>query len=166
MRMLELGLRRRRSSAGLIAAAAAVVASQSSSCAAFPASCHCRLASADSSAAHWSTSAHPSLSFDYHMRSSRGPAYGLHELEELQRDHQRLQETLLKERMERQEQMQRDKMERQEETREMQDRLARMEALLMQRTLALGPTCLRHRELHHHQEQSVLVLRVTTTLVI
>ncbi|KAK9135486.1 hypothetical protein Syun_014816 [Stephania yunnanensis] len=29
--------------------------------------------------------------------SSRGPAYGLHELEELQRDHQRLQETLLKE---------------------------------------------------------------------
>ncbi|KAK9087032.1 hypothetical protein Syun_029426 [Stephania yunnanensis] len=64
--------------------------------------------------------------------SSRGPAYGLHELEELQRDHQRLQETLLKERMERQEQMQRDKMERQEETREMQDRLARMEGLLMQ----------------------------------
>ncbi|KAK9113761.1 hypothetical protein Syun_020558 [Stephania yunnanensis] len=64
--------------------------------------------------------------------SSRGPAYGLHELEELQRDHQSLQETLLKERMERQEQMQRDKMERQEETREMQDRLARMEALLMQ----------------------------------
>ncbi|KAK9086897.1 hypothetical protein Syun_029291 [Stephania yunnanensis] len=54
--------------------------------------------------------------------SSQGPAYGLHELEELQRDHQRLQETLLKERMERQEQMQRDKMERQEETREMQDR--------------------------------------------
>ncbi|KAK9092573.1 hypothetical protein Syun_027484 [Stephania yunnanensis] len=34
--------------------------------------------------------------------------------------------------MERQEQMQRDKMERQEETREMQDRLARMEGLLMQ----------------------------------
>ncbi|KAK9119002.1 hypothetical protein Scep_017095 [Stephania cephalantha] len=33
--------------------------------------------------------------------------------------------------MERQEQMQRDKMEHQEETREMQDRLARMEALLM-----------------------------------
>ncbi|KAK9092769.1 hypothetical protein Syun_027680 [Stephania yunnanensis] len=64
--------------------------------------------------------------------SSRGPVYGLHELEELQRDHQRLQETLLKERMERQEQMQRDKMEYQEETREMQDRLARMEALLMQ----------------------------------
>ncbi|KAK9152063.1 hypothetical protein Syun_010372 [Stephania yunnanensis] len=64
--------------------------------------------------------------------SSRGQAYGLHELEELQRDHQRLQETLLKERMERQEQMQRDKMERQEENREMQDRLARMEALLMQ----------------------------------
>ncbi|KAK9133241.1 hypothetical protein Scep_012769 [Stephania cephalantha] len=56
--------------------------------------------------------------------SSRGPAYGPHELEELQRDHQRLQETLLKERMERQEQMQRDKMERQEENREMQDRLA------------------------------------------
>ncbi|KAK9111550.1 hypothetical protein Scep_019069 [Stephania cephalantha] len=54
--------------------------------------------------------------------SSRGPAYGLHDLEELQRDHQRLQETLLKERMERQEQMQRDKMERREETREMQDR--------------------------------------------
>ncbi|KAK9148872.1 hypothetical protein Scep_007629 [Stephania cephalantha] len=70
----------------------------------------------------------------YHRRasSSRGPAYGPHELEELQRDHQRLQETLLKERMERQEQMQRDKMERQEETREMHDRLARMEALLMQ----------------------------------
>ncbi|KAK9092170.1 hypothetical protein Syun_027081 [Stephania yunnanensis] len=65
--------------------------------------------------------------------SSQGPTYGLHELEELQRDHQRLQETLLKERMERQEQMQRDKMERQEETREMQDRLARMETLLMQR---------------------------------
>ncbi|KAK9106983.1 hypothetical protein Syun_022994 [Stephania yunnanensis] len=63
--------------------------------------------------------------------SSRGPAYGLHELEELQWDHQRLQETLLKERMERQEQMRRDKMERQEETREMQDWLARMEALLM-----------------------------------
>ncbi|KAK9159603.1 hypothetical protein Syun_005944 [Stephania yunnanensis] len=63
---------------------------------------------------------------------ARLPAYGLHELEELQRDHQRLQETLLKERMERQEQMQRDKMERQEETREMQDRLARMETLLMQ----------------------------------
>ncbi|KAK9149150.1 hypothetical protein Scep_007907 [Stephania cephalantha] len=63
---------------------------------------------------------------------SRGPAYGPHELEELQRDHQRLQETLLKERMERQEQMQRDKMECQEENREMQDRLARMEALLMQ----------------------------------
>ncbi|KAK9148087.1 hypothetical protein Scep_006844 [Stephania cephalantha] len=38
--------------------------------------------------------------------SSRGPAYGSHELEELQRDHQRLQETLLKERMEKQEQMQ------------------------------------------------------------
>ncbi|KAK9166385.1 hypothetical protein Scep_001576 [Stephania cephalantha] len=35
--------------------------------------------------------------------SSRGPAYGPHDLEELQRDHQRLQETLLKERMERQE---------------------------------------------------------------
>ncbi|KAK9118249.1 hypothetical protein Scep_016342 [Stephania cephalantha] len=34
--------------------------------------------------------------------SSRGPAYGPYELEELQRDHQRLQETLLKERMERQ----------------------------------------------------------------
>ncbi|KAK9107775.1 hypothetical protein Syun_023786 [Stephania yunnanensis] len=33
--------------------------------------------------------------------------------------------------MERQEQMQRDKMERQEETREMHDRLARMEGLLM-----------------------------------
>ncbi|KAK9167856.1 hypothetical protein Scep_003047 [Stephania cephalantha] len=64
--------------------------------------------------------------------SSRGPVYGLHDLEELQRDHQRLQETLLKERMERQEQMQKDKMEHQEETREMQDRLARMEALLMQ----------------------------------
>ncbi|KAK9157907.1 hypothetical protein Scep_004481 [Stephania cephalantha] len=61
----------------------------------------------------------------------KGP-YGPHELEELQRDHQRLQETLLKERMERQEQMQRDKMERQEENREMQDRLACMEALLMQ----------------------------------
>ncbi|KAK9158452.1 hypothetical protein Scep_005026 [Stephania cephalantha] len=29
--------------------------------------------------------------------SSRGPAYGPHELEELQRDHQRLQETLLNE---------------------------------------------------------------------
>ncbi|KAK9139841.1 hypothetical protein Scep_009522 [Stephania cephalantha] len=29
--------------------------------------------------------------------SSRGPTYGPHELEELQRDHQRLQETLLKE---------------------------------------------------------------------
>ncbi|KAK9162824.1 hypothetical protein Syun_003726 [Stephania yunnanensis] len=64
--------------------------------------------------------------------SSRGPAYGLHELEELQWDHQRLQETLLNERMERQEQMQREKMERQEENRETQDRLARMEALLMQ----------------------------------
>ncbi|KAK9088294.1 hypothetical protein Scep_027376 [Stephania cephalantha] len=64
--------------------------------------------------------------------SSRGPAYGPHELEELQRDHQRVQETLLNERMERQEQMQRDKMERQEENREMQDRLARMKALLMQ----------------------------------
>ncbi|KAK9158485.1 hypothetical protein Scep_005059 [Stephania cephalantha] len=64
--------------------------------------------------------------------SSRGLAYGPHELEELQQDHQRLQETLLKERMERQEQMQRDKMERQEENREMQDHLARMEALLMQ----------------------------------
>ncbi|KAK9158546.1 hypothetical protein Scep_005120 [Stephania cephalantha] len=64
--------------------------------------------------------------------SSRGPAYGPHELEELQRDHLRLQETLLNERMERQEQMQRDKMERQEENREMHDRLARMEALLMQ----------------------------------
>ncbi|KAK9100706.1 hypothetical protein Scep_024136 [Stephania cephalantha] len=64
--------------------------------------------------------------------SSRGPAYGSHELEELQRDHHRLQETLLKERMERQEQMQRDKMECQEENREMQDWLARMEALLMQ----------------------------------
>ncbi|KAK9157548.1 hypothetical protein Scep_004122 [Stephania cephalantha] len=32
--------------------------------------------------------------------SSRRPAYGPHELEELQPDHQRLQETLLKERME------------------------------------------------------------------
>ncbi|KAK9143277.1 hypothetical protein Syun_012677 [Stephania yunnanensis] len=64
--------------------------------------------------------------------SSRGPAYEPHELEELQRDHQWLQETLLKERMERQEQMQRDKMERKEETREMHDRLARVEALLMQ----------------------------------
>ncbi|KAK9089324.1 hypothetical protein Scep_028406 [Stephania cephalantha] len=64
--------------------------------------------------------------------SSRGPAYGPHELEELKRDHQWLQETLLKERMERQEQMQRDKMERQEENRDMRDRLARMEALLMQ----------------------------------
>ncbi|KAK9111853.1 hypothetical protein Scep_019372 [Stephania cephalantha] len=39
------------------------------------------------------------------VSSSRGPAYGPHELEELQWDHQRLQETLLKERMERQEQM-------------------------------------------------------------
>ncbi|KAK9163252.1 hypothetical protein Syun_004154 [Stephania yunnanensis] len=58
--------------------------------------------------------------------------YEPHELEELQRDHQRLQETLPKERMERQEQMRKDKMERQEETREMQDRLARIEALLMQ----------------------------------
>ncbi|KAK9081632.1 hypothetical protein Syun_031415 [Stephania yunnanensis] len=48
--------------------------------------------------------------------SSRGPVYKPHELEELQRDHQRLQETLLKEQMERQEQMQRDKMERHEET--------------------------------------------------
>ncbi|KAK9160711.1 hypothetical protein Syun_007052 [Stephania yunnanensis] len=48
--------------------------------------------------------------------SSRGQAYGPHELEELQRDHQRSQETLLKDRMERQEKMQRDKMERQEET--------------------------------------------------
>ncbi|KAK9092628.1 hypothetical protein Syun_027539 [Stephania yunnanensis] len=37
-----------------------------------------------------------------------------------------------------QEQMQRDKMERQEETREMQDRLVRMEALLMQH-LRIGP---------------------------
>ncbi|KAK9107601.1 hypothetical protein Syun_023612 [Stephania yunnanensis] len=64
--------------------------------------------------------------------SSRGPVYGSHEFEELQRDHQRLQATLLKEQMERQEQMQRDKMERQEENREMQDRLAPMEALLMQ----------------------------------
>ncbi|KAK9083205.1 hypothetical protein Scep_029676 [Stephania cephalantha] len=64
--------------------------------------------------------------------SSRGPAYGPHELEELQRDHQMLQETLLKEQMERQEQMQRDKMERQEENRDMHDRLARMGALLMQ----------------------------------
>ncbi|KAK9168362.1 hypothetical protein Syun_000502 [Stephania yunnanensis] len=44
--------------------------------------------------------------------SSRGPAYGPHELEELHQDHQKLQETLLKERMERKEQMQRDKMER------------------------------------------------------
>ncbi|KAK9098535.1 hypothetical protein Syun_025580 [Stephania yunnanensis] len=74
----------------------------------------------------------------HHSISSRGassslrPAYALHELEKLQQDHQRLQETLLKERMERQEQMQKDKMERQEETREMQDRLARMEALSMQ----------------------------------
>ncbi|KAK9150295.1 hypothetical protein Syun_008604 [Stephania yunnanensis] len=51
--------------------------------------------------------------------SSRGPAYRPHELEELRRDHQRLQETLLNERMERQEQMQRDKMERQEENRDM-----------------------------------------------
>ncbi|KAK9104547.1 hypothetical protein Scep_021391 [Stephania cephalantha] len=64
--------------------------------------------------------------------SSRGPAYGPYELEELQRDHQRLQKTLPNERMERQEQMQRDKMERQEENREIQDHLARMEALLMQ----------------------------------
>ncbi|KAK9111396.1 hypothetical protein Scep_018915 [Stephania cephalantha] len=64
--------------------------------------------------------------------SSREPTYGPHELEELQRDHQRLQETLLKERIERQEQMLRDKMERQEENRDMQDRLARIEALLMQ----------------------------------
>ncbi|KAK9119232.1 hypothetical protein Scep_017325 [Stephania cephalantha] len=64
--------------------------------------------------------------------SSRGPAFRTHELEELQQDHQRLQETLLKERMEKQEQMQRDKMERQEENREMQDQFARMEALLMQ----------------------------------
>ncbi|KAK9099284.1 hypothetical protein Syun_026329 [Stephania yunnanensis] len=44
--------------------------------------------------------------------SSQGPAYGPHELEELQRDHQRPQETLLNERMELKEQMQRDKMER------------------------------------------------------
>ncbi|KAK9114422.1 hypothetical protein Syun_021219 [Stephania yunnanensis] len=51
--------------------------------------------------------------------SSRGPAYIPHELEELQRDHQRLQETLLNERMERKEQTQRDKMERQKENREM-----------------------------------------------
>ncbi|KAK9114047.1 hypothetical protein Syun_020844 [Stephania yunnanensis] len=41
--------------------------------------------------------------------------------------------------MERQEQMQRDKMERQVETREMQDRLARMEALLMQQHLGIRP---------------------------
>ncbi|KAK9166859.1 hypothetical protein Scep_002050 [Stephania cephalantha] len=64
--------------------------------------------------------------------SSRRPSYGPHELEELQRDHQRSQETLLKERMEQQDQMQRDKMECQEENQEMQDRLACMEALLMQ----------------------------------
>ncbi|KAK9126102.1 hypothetical protein Scep_014948 [Stephania cephalantha] len=38
--------------------------------------------------------------FSGEASSSRGPAYGPHELEELQRDHQRLQETLLKERME------------------------------------------------------------------
>ncbi|KAK9168673.1 hypothetical protein Syun_000813 [Stephania yunnanensis] len=37
--------------------------------------------------------------------SSRRPAYGPYELEELQQDYQKLQETLLKERMERQEQM-------------------------------------------------------------
>ncbi|KAK9111435.1 hypothetical protein Scep_018954 [Stephania cephalantha] len=48
--------------------------------------------------------------------SSRGPAYGPHELEELQRDHQRLQETLLNERMERQDQMQRDKAPRASDT--------------------------------------------------
>ncbi|KAK9105092.1 hypothetical protein Scep_021936 [Stephania cephalantha] len=76
---------------------------------------------------------------DYHRTislgeasSSRGQAYGPHELKELQRDHKKLQETLPKERMERRKQMQRDKMERQEENREMQDRLACMEALLMQ----------------------------------
>ncbi|KAK9132575.1 hypothetical protein Scep_012103 [Stephania cephalantha] len=81
---------------------------------------------------------HLIASMAWKASSSQGPAYGPHELEELQRDHQRLQETLLKERMERQEQMQRDKMERQEENREMQDRLARMEALLMQH-LGISP---------------------------
>ncbi|KAK9150465.1 hypothetical protein Syun_008774 [Stephania yunnanensis] len=60
------------------------------------------------------------------------PSYEPRELEELQRDHQRLQETLLKELIERQEQMQMDNIERQEENQEMQDPLARTEALLMQ----------------------------------
>ncbi|KAK9151248.1 hypothetical protein Syun_009557 [Stephania yunnanensis] len=67
---------------------------------------------------------------------SRGPTYGLHELEELQRDRQSLQETLLNERMERQEQMQRDKMERQQENQEMQDRLA-LDVILHLRIRAL-----------------------------
>ncbi|KAK9089463.1 hypothetical protein Scep_028545 [Stephania cephalantha] len=84
---------------------------------------------------------HRNISLGDEASSFRGPAYGPHELEELQRDHQRLQETLPNERMERQEQMQRDKIERQEENREMQDRLTRMEALLMQH-LGIRPTCL------------------------
>ncbi|KAK9166014.1 hypothetical protein Scep_001205 [Stephania cephalantha] len=58
-------------------------------------------------------------------------AYGPHELEELQAGTPEVARNIVKERMERQEQMQMDKMERQEENREMQDRLARMEALLM-----------------------------------
>ncbi|KAK9125484.1 hypothetical protein Scep_014330 [Stephania cephalantha] len=97
--------------------------------------------------------------------SSRGPAYGLQELEELQRDHQRLQETLLKERMERQEQMQKDKMERQEETREMQDRLARMEALLMQH-LGIRPHVPPDTRTPPSPRNERSVLGVTTTLVI
>ncbi|KAK9083479.1 hypothetical protein Scep_029950 [Stephania cephalantha] len=74
---------------------------------------------------------HRSISLE-EASSSRGPAYGPHELEELQWDHRGCKKHSLKERMERQEQMQRDKMERQEENRKMQDRLARMETLLMQ----------------------------------
>ncbi|KAK9085619.1 hypothetical protein Sjap_026030 [Stephania japonica] len=53
--------------------------------------------------------------------SSRSPAYGPYEFEELQRDHRRLQELLLKE-----------QMERRDSDRVNQDRLQHMEALLMQ----------------------------------
>ncbi|KAK9092592.1 hypothetical protein Syun_027503 [Stephania yunnanensis] len=52
-----------------------------------------------------SQSYHRHISSLREASSSRGPAYGPHELKELLRDHQRLQETLMKERMERQDQM-------------------------------------------------------------
>ncbi|KAK9100364.1 hypothetical protein Scep_023794 [Stephania cephalantha] len=80
---------------------------------------------------------------------------GSHELEELRRDHQRLQETFFegangKTRTNARE----TRWNAGEETREMRDQVSTYGGL-DESTLALGPTCLRHRGLHHHPGTSV-----------